>query len=146
MGVRNAEWKLAELMVNKEVDKFIRDIGRLDRFCRSALNEVLALHEQLVCLAQEVTGRVENSFCAKYLSFHYPKIIPIFDNYAYGKSWELAGRDLPKGLYIANKNVDYCYHCEAVIRLMGLLLETGVAEPDIKVIDYVLYSSGAGYL
>jgi hypothetical protein len=139
---RDAEWNLAELMVKKGADKFIGGIAALGGFRRAILNEVLAAHEQFVCLVQELTPRVENSFCAKYLSFHYPKTIPIFDQFAYTEARKLVGHDLPKGLYSGNKNADYGYHCEAVLRLMAHLVEAGVPEPDIKRIDEVLYSNG----
>ena len=141
MGVKDAEWKLAQLMVDNDFDKSISEALTLGSFSSSTLPSVIALHEGFVHLGRRVTKRIENSFCSKYLSFHFPKLFPLFDRNAYNASWELTGHRLSRGLYVGNRNVDYAYHCEAILKLLTELHQHGVAEPDLKTIDYVLYST-----
>lgn len=143
MGARDAEWNLARAMVEAKFDEFVRPIADSRCFDRGSLMTIMAAHEKFVRLAYGVTKRVENSFCAKYLSFHFPKVTPLFDSNAYGASWKLAKAVLAVGLYQGNWNIHYGYHCEAVLHLLSVLDEHGITEPDLKFVDYVLYSADA---
>lgn len=141
MGVKDAEWKLAELLVNDNADKVISPLSCVSAFSRDTLETILAVHDDLVRLTYRVTNRVENSFCAKYLSFHFPEVVPLFDGYAYACSWRLMKERLPRGLYRDRWNVDYGYHCEAVLALVEVLHERGIRKPVLKLVDSVLYGA-----
>jgi hypothetical protein len=142
MGAKNAEWNLAGAMVKGRFDDVMERLQVVAGFSRDELPRILNAHEEFVRLAHDVTKRTENSFCAKYLSFHFPKSVPIFDSFAYNVSWQLEKDHIPTGLYADNWNVDYGYHCEALLRLIDALHNEGVANPDLKRVDYILYSAG----
>jgi hypothetical protein len=144
MAGTNVEEKLAKLLVEEEFDKVISSIAAMGKFRSEIVDEVVAVHEKFVLLTYRLTKQIENSFCAKYLGFHFPRTIPIFDNYAYTEARRLVADSVQKGPYAANKNAHYGYYCMAVVQLMTVLMEAGIGEPDIKLIDVVLYGSGAG--
>lgn len=142
MGGKDSEWKVAERMVEQREKlntMFVR-LRSCERFCRDTLPCIMDAHEQLLPLAGSVTGRVENSFCSKYLSFHLPDSIPIFDRWAYRSSWKLMKKRLPRGMYSGKSNIDYGYHCEAVICLIDALKSHLGHFPSLKLVDYILYS------
>ncbi len=141
MGVKDAEWQLAERLVRDNVDGLISPLNSVTTFTRDTLGTVLDVHEGLVRLTYKVANRVENSFCAKYLSFHFPGVVPLFDRYAYACSWRLMTEGLPRGLYANRWNVDYGYHCEAVLALVEVLHKQGIREPVLKLVDSVLYGA-----
>lgn len=41
-----------------------------------------------------------------------------------------------------NWNYDYGYHCEAILLLVEALLSNGFQNPDLKLVDCVLYGEG----
>jgi hypothetical protein len=141
MGAKSAEWKVAETLVNERFDMSLSALRALSAFDPASLPTVLDAHECLVKIARSVTERTENSFAAKYLSFHFPAVVPIFDNNAYATGWKLVGRRLSSELYTNRLNCDYGYHCEAILLLVDHLKEHGVNEPNLKLIDNVLYDS-----
>lgn len=141
LGASGAEWKLAGVYVDKRVDNILAPLARIKEFSRDSLPPVVEAHERLVRLSYAVTKRVQNSFCAKYLSFHFPHAVPIFDNKAYNTSWRLVGRQLPNNPYPENWNSDYIYHCQAILLLMDYLRQQGYKDPNLKLIDNVLYKS-----
>jgi len=138
MGSRDAEQRLADKLVAAKADRFISALTRIQTFDRRALPSILAVHETFVRLAYRITGRVENSFCSKYLSFHYPASVLIFDNYAYA-ALKAIRDSVPRGLYPRNWNRRYAYHCEAVLILLDELRDRGINRPNLKLVDHVLY-------
>jgi hypothetical protein len=140
MAGGDSEEKLASAMVDEGFDSIVSPLSGLSRFTSQTLTTVVGVHEKFVQLARAVTGRTENSFCAKYLSFHHPQAVPIFDHNAYNSSWRLMQDRLPKGLYKDNWNIDYGYHCEAILHLTKALEDAGIRDYDLKQIDYVLYA------
>jgi hypothetical protein len=142
LGTTNAEWKLAELLVRMKFDNTIAQLRKLKSFSNKTKASVIAAHEDFVKIAYKVTKRVENSFCAKYLSSHFPAVLPIFDSKSYATSWKLKGGSLGKDLYDNNRNCDYGYHCEAILLLITDLRREGISNPNLKLIDSILYESG----
>lgn len=137
----NIERRLAEHLVKARVDDGLVPLRQIEKLDRSSIAPVVGVHEWLVEAVKKVTRRVENSFCAKYLSFHFPKCVPIFDGYAYENSWRVVKSQLPRGLYPDNWNRDFAYHAEAVLRLTDVLVGAGITDYSLKRIDYVLYSA-----
>lgn len=140
MAGDEAEWRLARHFVSTSVDKIISPFQAVKRFGRHMLSDLMAVHSDLVSSANEVTHRNENSFCSKYLSFHFPETVPIFDQYAYVTSRRLIGSSLMRGMYLGQKNADYGYHCQAVATLVEALETSGVKDWRIKLIDNILYA------
>lgn len=133
------EWRLAEKFVRGKIDDLLLPLKSIGHFNRNSIDTIVRTHEKLVTVTYSITKRTENSFCSKYLSFHFPKIIPIFDFYSSDASWNLAGKEVKAARFDENWNCDYGYHCEAVLLLIKALLESGIKDPDLKLIDCVLY-------
>lgn len=136
---REAEWRLAERFVHKKLDSRLLPLKEIRRFNRNSIDTIVQTHEELVKVTYSITKRVQNSFCSKYLSFHFPKIIPIFDSYSYTASWNLVGKQVKAARFDENWNYDYGYHCEAVLLLVEALFRSGIKNPDLKLVDCVLY-------
>jgi hypothetical protein len=142
LGTTDAEWKLATLLVKINFDNTIAQLRNLKSYSNKSKALVIATHEDFVKITYKVTKRVENSFCAKYLSSHFPAVVPIFDGKSYATSWKLKGRYLGKDLYHNNWNSDYGYHCEAILLLISDLRQERISNPSLKLIDKILYESG----
>jgi hypothetical protein len=131
-----AEWNVAQAFVDKDADAVIAPIVSLTAFNLATLPAVVHCHRQLVQLVHEVTKRNEESFCSKYLSFHYPETAPVLDHH----SEELACR-LTAGTSELVGDGRYERHCRRVLYLADALRSNGVAGPSIKMIDHVLYGT-----
>ena len=144
MGTKRAEWKAAERFVQSGVDNRIAALRTAAPFSSTTLSLVLEAHENLVDILKPLTGRVENSFVAKYLSFHFPSVVPIFDRNAYATSWRLVGARIAGIPHPNWYNTKYQYHCAALLILINELVQDGVQAPSLKLIDNVLYDSFSG--
>lgn len=139
-GTPNAEWKLAEKFVKGKADAVIAPLRSSRDFSAERLPKLLDAHEELVKLAAKVTGKVHNSFVSKYLHFHFPEAVPVFDNYAYDAVWRLA--PAPESEYVRYENrvnCDYGCYCGSVLELMKLLRGRGIKSPSLKLLDILLY-------
>jgi hypothetical protein len=141
----NAEYAIAGQMVGK-VDVLIEELRVLNGFCADAVPKVLDVHHRLLQITHEATKRWEVSFCSKYLSFHAPKVVPIFDKKASGVSQKLVPLGKNFMYDITRRNVSYARHCYAILGLVNKLQDSGETEPNLKLIDFVLYRSGGGNL
>jgi hypothetical protein len=143
MSVKNAEWALAETLVHEKVDRIILPLRPLRTFGPACLEPIRSVHEKLVQLVRRVTKRFENSFCSKYLSFHFPEVVPIFDNFAYRAAWSLCKGIVPWPDQRNCLNANYRWHTAATFHLWQELARKGfVGERlKLKLIDYVLYSN-----
>ena len=136
---KEAEWRLAERFVQEKLDNKLLPLKDIRRFNRNSIDTIVQTHEKLVKVTYSITKKVQNSFCSKYLSFHFPKIIPIFDSYSYAASWNLVRKQVKATRFDESWNYDYGYHCEAVLLLVEALLRSGIKNPDLKLVDCVLY-------
>jgi len=142
MGGKDAEWNLAKKLATAKFDDVLTVLRPLT-FARETAPAIVEAHGKLVGLCESVTGRVANSFASKYLSFHVPDAVPIFDQYAYSSSWALVGKKC-SGAWATGINEDYGWHAEAVVLLVEDLQTHGVASPSLKQIDIVLYTARGG--
>jgi hypothetical protein len=143
LGARDAEWKVAEQFVNKgAADAIIAPLRRFSKFSSEALPSLLDSHEKLAKLVQKITKTVQNAFVSKYLHFHFPDTVPIFDSYSYNASWGLAPPPESEfGQYDQRLTRDYGYHCGALLQIIGQLRERGVESPKVKLLDVLLYGT-----
>jgi hypothetical protein len=140
MGAKGAEWALAGLLRDQHADALVAPLQQLATFGANELPVVVDVHRALVVLVRdEVTGRRENSFLAKYLSFHLPEVVPLFDKYAYARGWQLAGHALEQVDYEEWPNSAYCYYCEVVALLAGRIRDAGIETVNLKLVDNMLY-------
>ena len=142
MGTDEAEWKLALALVDSDIDTHLNELRGFKTFDAETAPATMAAHATLVALCQEATSRGAVSFASKYLAFHVRNVVPVFDSYAYDASWKLAGEGITEPL-IRGPTEPYGWHCAAVLRLADDLRAHGI-EPDVKLIDVVLYGLNGG--
>ncbi len=140
---KDSEWRLAERFVKEQIDNELLPLKHIRRFNRNSIDKIVQSHDKLIKVTYSITKQTNNSFCSKYLHFHFSKIVPIFDSYSYTCSWNLAGREV-KATRKATRfddgwNYEYGYHCEAVLFLVESLLRSGIRNPNLKLVDCVLY-------
>jgi len=142
LGAKDAVQKVAEKFVEGDVDVIASALQQCSKFSSETLPPILDTHEKLVMLARQVTNRIENSFVSKYLHFHFPDTVPIFDSHAYKASWKVAP---PPESEFADYNkrlsCDYGYHCGAILQIVAKLREYGVQAPKLKLLDVLLYGT-----
>lgn len=142
MGGKEAEREVAEALVSSDLDAHLAGLRRLDTFDLRSAPAVMAAHDSLVSVCRGVTHRKNQSFASKYLAFHAPKAVPLFDAYAERAGKQLVSADarapLQKGI-----SGPYGAHCATVLALMSALRQEGLI-PDVKRIDVVLYSLAGG--
>ena len=142
MGTQDAEWKLAQHLKNSDIDEHLTKLRSLASFDESTAPVVLQAHHRLVELCKEVTGRWALSFASKYLSFHVPRVVPIFDSYSYAEGWKYARGSVASPLP-GKAAEDYRWHTASVLFLANHLRKQGI-DPDVKLIDVVLYGQAGG--
>jgi hypothetical protein len=142
MGTEDAEWKLAQHLKNSDIDEHLNKLRSLPSFNDATAPVVLQAHHRLVEVCKEVTGRWALSFASKYLSFHAPRVVPIFDSYSYAEGWKYARGSVASPLPGAAAE-DYRWHTASVLFLANHLRTQGI-EPDVKLIDVVLYGQAGG--
>jgi hypothetical protein len=141
-GTRNAEWNVAEKFVKGKANAVITSIRSFSEFSPEALPKVLDSHEKLVKLARQVTGKVHNSFVSKYLNFHCPEVVPVFDSNASDAIWEAAQPPESEfSQYDRRVNREYCYYCCSLLELTRLLRNRGIEAPRLKLLDVLLYGT-----
>jgi hypothetical protein len=137
MGTRNAEWKVAVAFVEARLNPTMDTLRKHTDLAESSLPALLDAHQQLVEITLRATGRVTESFCSKYLSFHFPQLAPLFDTLA-----EKTAKRLPLTFPPSTRalNARYRDHCARILKLVATLRTAGIAEPNLKKLDYVLYN------
>lgn len=129
-----AEDKVAQALCGSDIDNFIEPLFGYDTLTEAILPQVEKCHERLVEIIRLVLGNYSLSFSSKYLSFHVPKVVPIFDSKAVTVS-----KQILKGISRFQGYTAYETHCRRILRLITILAEKEI-KPDVKIIDYVLYS------
>ncbi len=143
-GVRGAEWEVAKKLVKEKADTMMAPLHQCSCFSVQTLPIVLGVHEKLVKLTHRVTKKLQNSFVSKYLHFHFPNAVPIFDKKAYEASWKLAPAKSQLAKYDGCLNCDFCYHSHSILRIMNMLRKRRVNSPSLKLIDVLLYDPSEG--
>ncbi len=137
---KNVETRVAEAFVNHNLDAVFAPLHRLSSLTTENLHALVKVHGHVVTIVQKVTKRIYNSFVSKYMYFHFPNIVPIFDQYAYNESWRLfplSKKEWPTWDELIN--CDYGFHCASVVGLLDELKANGVESPNLKLIDILLY-------
>jgi hypothetical protein len=129
-----AEDKVAAALCKSDIDNFIEPLFNLDTLTVTDLPKVVKCHTRLVQIVRKGAKNDALSFASKYLSFHVPRVVPIFDSRA-----ATTARDILKGRSNLRGFRPFEKHCRRVLELMNILAEEKLV-PDVKMIDYVLYS------
>lgn len=136
MGKFVAEDKVTESLVvsNRVIDDFMRKLSKFTTLNRDNLPTVVECHNKLVEIIRKRLKLKTFSFSSKYLSFHFPRVVPIFDSKA-----TTCARKILKADSAFRGYEPYEKHCRQILRLMEVLVEYKL-KPKVKTIDYVLYS------
>jgi hypothetical protein len=116
--------------IDGSIMKLLRNLDTLNE---AVLPKVLECHDRIVTIVRRGSRKYELSFSSKYLSFHFPEIVPILDSRA---EWTAANI---KGMSSFRGCGRYEKHCRRILSLMDCLLEKKI-KPELKMIDYVLFS------
>ncbi len=135
-GKFEAEDQVAQALFKSDIDKFIKPLLDLDALSEDVLPKVLKCHDRLIQIARPGAGNEALSFCSKYLSFHLPRVVPILDRRAELTASQVEGIPSFRGCGRFEK------HCRRVLALMNFLVMKRIM-PNLKIIDYVLYSDPA---
>jgi hypothetical protein len=131
------EWKVANAFVegdgNGNADSILTPLYQLKGFNARTLVRIVTGHANLVRLVKQAIGVNANVFCSKYLSFHLPQTVPIFDS----KSKETSEELIPS--LAGDGEAEYEMHCRRILRLCNDLRREGIERPDLKAMDYILY-------
>ena len=73
---KDTEWRLAKTFVHEIIDNELLPLKHIRRFNRNSIDTIVQTHDKLIQIVYTITKRTQNSFCSKYLSFHFPKIVP----------------------------------------------------------------------
>jgi hypothetical protein len=135
--VGDPEWKVAEQLVKHDADSFIAPLASFRKLDTDAVPEVVASHRKLVKIIYRLTKKEFHSFSAKYLSFHFPRLVPISDSKAITWSKRIVA-DLGGRKAVAADS-EYEKHCRRILILLDFLRSNQIEDPDIKLVDLVLY-------
>jgi hypothetical protein len=142
-GKYEAEDKVTKALVESDIDVFMRKLSKVATLNHDNLPKVVECHDKLVEIIRKRLKQYAVSFSSKYLSFHFPHVVPIFDTKATTCARKILKAD---EIFKADSNFrgsgSYEKHCGRILRLMAILDEQKI-EPDVKTIDYVLYSCEA---
>ena len=141
MSKSEAEWKLAGYYVKEKIDKYLSPLKDIKQFNQDTSEKIINTHGELMRITKRALGRNEVSFCSKYLNFHFPNIIPIYDSRANKSVWEYIGNSLNHLDYEDNINAEYAYYCAAILEMIDVLKKCGVRKPSLKIIDVLLYDT-----
>ena len=73
---------VAPKLKNSDLDKWISEVKDIERLTLDNYERVLDIHNKFVKLLQEVTGHSKRSLASKYLHFHLPQSVLIYDSIA----------------------------------------------------------------
>ena len=132
-----AEDKVAYALHESNIDKFIEPLRRLSGLTETILPGVVKCHDRLVRIVRKGAKNDALSFSSKYLSFHAPRVVPIFDSRAV---W--VAQQILKGASGYRGYPPFEKHCRRILGLMDLLANEKI-KPEIKIIDYVLYTGAS---
>lgn len=133
---KEAEWKLAELLVANKFDDIVAPLKRIQKLNSKTLPEIIKVHSRFVTLSKKTIRIRATSFCSKYLHFHFPQLIPIFDRNAYKTARRLVGNEIGTSY---SEVGDYEYFCRAILALVEKLRSQGIRSHNLKTFDYLLY-------
>jgi hypothetical protein len=136
MGTDSPEWKVAEAFVENNADEVIAPLRRMRAFDNQTLATVSQCHGDLLNIAHRATNKHPISFCSKYLAFHFPSVVPIYDSLSRTNAQTLTQGQKTTG------DGEYTDHCQRVLLLLKALGDEGIASPQLKLIDCILYGSG----
>jgi len=71
---------VANILIESEIDQKIRQLNEIGRINESNMDELLSAHEYLMLLLKKATDVEKRSLASKYLHFHAPMSVFIYDS------------------------------------------------------------------
>lgn len=144
----DAEKNIAKAFVKNGLDSELTPLAGMAVLNAESLPTLVHIHGRVVSIVRKVTHQVDNSFVSKYLHFHLPAVVPVFDVNAYAKSWELAGFEKKSNKsewekWNSLENYDYGFHCASVVILLDRLRANGIDAPSLRLMDVLLYGANS---
>lgn len=139
--------KVAPMLATSNIDKWIKSLNEIGRITESNLEGLLEVHSNFVAAIEGITGKKKRSLASKYLHFHSPKSVFIYDSIANSEIRTVLSDRKRNFKYI--KGYDDAYS-QFVVRC--LYLRDKIIEPKLgkkvcpRFIDKVLLSSASGQL
>ncbi len=134
MNRYDAEDAVTKALCDSNIDKsIIEPLLGVDKLSEAVLPKVLECHDRVVTIVRRGSHKYELSFSSKYLSFHFPKVIPILDSRAEWTATNIKGMPSFRGCGRYEK------HCRRILSLMDSLVEKKI-KPRLKIIDFVLFT------
>jgi hypothetical protein len=132
MAFSGAEIKLAEHFQNRHqtIDGILQSLESLT-FSRESIVQIVMAHKRIEQISFEVLNKKSTSFTAKYLNFHLPDVVPIYDNWSKTNLEKLIGRKISEGAFSE--------YCEGILIIYEELVNKGIRKPSLKIIDCILY-------
>lgn len=101
--VRNSDVLVENFIINKvapkikdsDIDKWINSLKDIDRITFDNYHLILDVHKKFIDLLYEITKLKKRSLASKYLHFHLPKSVFIYDSIA-----DYAIREQTKGMHL----------------------------------------------
>ena len=104
--------KAAKIIMNSDIDEYIADILKVRRPTEKNIHRVLAAHKYLTDVLLRATGVEKRSLASKYLHFHSPNSVFIFDSIANNKvRSKLKGYRFKVSNDYDNNYESFCYRC-----------------------------------
>jgi hypothetical protein len=76
------EFHVAPALIKSDLDLKIQHVRQHPEFSREALPAILEAHQHLLALFEQITKQQKRSLASKYLHFHAPAQVPIYDSIA----------------------------------------------------------------
>ncbi len=109
------ELYVAPALIASKIDSKLRQIQQHPEFSVQSLPLVLDAHHHLVAIMQRLVNQSKRSLASKYLHFHAPAQVPIYDSIAAGRLSQLMPRRRVK--YSSLGDVDATYARFALLLL-----------------------------
>lgn len=139
--------KVAPMLVNSDIDKWIRKLNKIERITNENVDALLEIHSSFVEEIESITDKKKRSLASKYLHFHAPNAVFIYDSIANREIRSILSERQSQFAY--KKGYDDTYS-QFVARC--LYLRDKVIEPKLgkkvspRFLDKVLLSSASGQL
>jgi len=139
--------KVGPMLARSDIDKWIKKLTKIGRITESNIEILLEIHAEFVEEIHGITDKKKRSLASKYLHFHAPESVFIYDSIANKEIRSLLREETPRFSY--KKGYDDTYS-QFVTRC--LYLRDEIIEPRMKkkitprFLDKVLLSSANGQL
>jgi len=85
--------RIARRLIDSDLDDQISGLNRMTKLEPDSVDGLLDVHAAVIGLLKPDTGDAKRSFASKYLHFHCPTVVPIYDSLAEAAIYAALGRE-----------------------------------------------------